>query len=101
MSFLEDFISFLEEYGVIGLAVAFVIGLAVKDLVSSTVDDIIMPIAGVFLPEGGWETYTLAVAGINLQVGSFLSSLIDFIIIALLVFVFVKYVLKKEEAGKI
>lgn len=52
MGLLEDFSTFLEEYGVVGLAIAFVIGLAVTDLVSAIVDNIVMPIVEVFLPAG-------------------------------------------------
>lgn len=101
MTFLEDFTQFLEEYGVLGLAIAFVIGVAVQDLVSAIVNDIIMPVVEVFLPAGGWRNYTAGIAGIEFQIGHFLAELIDFVIIALLIFIFVKYVLGKEEVGKI
>lgn len=101
MGFLEEFTQFLEEYGVLGLAIAFVIGLAVKDLVSATVDNIVMPVVEVFLAQGGWEQAVITVASIDFGIGPFLSALIDFLVIALLVFVFVKYALGKEEVGKI
>lgn len=101
MGLVEDFTQFLDEYGVLGLAIAFVMGLAVKDLVSSTVDDLIMPLVEFFLPQGGWEAWTATVAGIEFMVGSFLAALIDFLIIALLIFVFVRYILRKEEVEKI
>ncbi len=101
MGIVEEFTEFLEEYGVLGLAIAFIIGVAVQDLVSSTVDDIIMPVIEVFLPGEEWEAWTFAVMNIELRVGSFLATLIDFLIIALLIFVFVRYVLRKEEVGKI
>jgi len=101
MSFKDEFLTFLEEYGVIGLAIAFVIGAAVKDLVSVTVDTVIMPIVEIFLPEGNWQNAVLNLAGIELQIGIFLAALIDFLIIALLIFIFVKYILKKEKVEKI
>lgn len=101
MGFLEDFKQFLEAYGVIGLAVAFVIGLAVKDFVSATVDDLIMPIVEVFLPSGDWQNFLLVIGNIEFKLGHFLGALIDFMIIALLVFVFVKYGLGKEKVEKI
>lgn len=100
MGFIEEFTQFLEEYGVLGLAVAFVIGLAVKDLVSATVDGIVMPVVEVFLPEGSWQTATVTIASIEFQAGLFLSALIDFLMIALLVFVFVKHVMGREEVKK-
>lgn len=101
MSFIEDFTAFLEEYGVLGLAIAFVIGLAVKDLVSATVEGVIMPIVEVFLPDGGWREAVVTVLGVEFQAGLFLNALIDFLIIALLVFLFVRYALGKEEVTKI
>lgn len=93
MGILAEFNAFLEEYGVIGLAVAFVIGLAVTNLVSAIVDDLVMPIIGVFLPAGDWQQAVLQVAAIEFQVGHFLSALLDFLIIAFLVFLFVRYAL--------
>lgn len=99
-SFLEEFMKFLEEYGVIGLAIAFVIGLAVKDLVSSVVDDVVMPIIEAVLPAGNWQTATILIGTVELQIGHLISSLIDFTIIALLIFAFVKYALKKKEVKK-
>ncbi len=101
MGFMEEFTDFLEEYGVLGLAIAFVIGVAVKDFVSATVDDIIMPILEVFLPQGEWQTATWSIASIQFQVGHFLAALIDFLIIALLVFIFVKHALKKQKVEKV
>jgi large conductance mechanosensitive channel len=91
----------LREYEIIGLAIAFVVGLAVKDLVSATVDALIMPIVGVFLPEGSWQQSTLTLLNIEFQIGVFLSAFNDFLIIALLVFLFVKYILKKEKVEKV
>lgn len=101
MGFLEEFAKFLEEYGVIGLAIAFIIGVAVQDLVSSTVDHLLMPVVELFLPEGNWEEYTTTVAGAELGIGPFLSALIDFVIIALIIFIFVRYVMRKDEVEKI
>lgn len=99
--FIAEFQKFLEEYGVLGMAIAFVMGLAVKDLVSATVDDLIMPVVEVFLPEGSWETAILNLAGIEFKIGHFAAAAIDFVLIALLIFVFVRHGLKKEEVGKI
>ena len=101
MAFFQDFIQFLEEYGVIGLAVAFVIGAEVNNLVSAIVDNAIMPIVGVFLPEGNWQQATATVFGIEFGVGQLLSAAINFVIIALLVYVFVRYLLGRQDVGKI
>jgi large conductance mechanosensitive channel len=101
MGFTEDFTAFLEEYGVIGLAIAFVIGQEVNNLVDVIVESAIMPIIGVFLPEGGWQQATATFLGIEFGVGQLLSATINFVVIAFLVFVVVKYLLGKDEVGKI
>ena len=98
---LEQFLEFLKEYKVIGLGLAVVIGGAVKSLSSSLAEDIIMPIVEVFIPGGNWRAMVLNIGPISLAIGSFLSALIDFIIIALVVFLFYKLVLGKEEVGKV
>lgn len=101
MSFRNEFLEFLEEYGVLGLAIAFVIGVAVKDLVSATVDGLIMPGLDPLLAGEQWEDAIFTVSGINFRVGLFLSALIDFLVVAFLVFLFVKYLLGKEELENI
>ncbi|NIU84291.1 MAG: large conductance mechanosensitive channel protein MscL, partial [Candidatus Thorarchaeota archaeon] len=50
--FQEEFLDFLNKYGVIGLAIAFIIGGAAGRLVSALVDDILMPIITFFIPGG-------------------------------------------------
>ena len=97
----EQFLDFLKEYKVIGLGLAVVIGGAVQSLSKSLAEDIVMPIVEVFIPSGNWRTMVLNIGPINLAIGSFLSSLIDFIIIALVVFLFYKLVLGKEEVKKV
>lgn len=77
------------------------IGLAVKDLVSSIVDDVVMLIIEVALQEGNWQTATISIGKVEFQIGHLVRSLIDFIIIALLIFVFVKYALKKKDVKKV
>lgn len=100
MKAFQDFREFLEEYRVIGLAVAFVIGMAVNDFVQATVDDIFMPVVGIFLPGGEWETATWTFYGANFEIGHFLGALLDFLVIALLIFIFVRYILGKEKIEK-
>lgn len=101
MKVMNEFMDFLQEYDIIGLAIALVIGLAVKDLVSATVDDLVMPIVGVFLPSGNWETAVFTLANIEFAIGHWFSVALEFVIIAFLIFMFVKRVMKKEKVEKI
>jgi large conductance mechanosensitive channel len=95
-----EFMEFLKEYKVVGLAVAFIIAAAINDLVKSLVDNVIMPLVNPLIPGGGWETATVALGPFVIGWGAFLASLIYFLIIALVVFVIAKKVLKEEKVAK-
>ena len=94
------FIAFLKNYGIIGLAIAVIIGAAVGKLVGSLVADIIMPIVTFFIPGGNWREATLSLGPIVLKTGSFIGSIIDFVIIALIVYLMAKWILKEETVTK-
>jgi large conductance mechanosensitive channel len=96
-SFMQEFIGFLNKYGVIGLAVAFVIGAAVTKLVSALVTDLIMPIIAALIPGGDWRTATLNIGSIRFLVGDFVGELLDFIIIAFVIFLIVKAIVKEKK----
>ncbi len=96
-SFMQEFMDFLNKYGVIGLAVAFVMGAAVTRLVTALVADLIMPIIGALIPGGEWRTATLDIGNIKFMVGDFAGVLIDFIIIALVIFMIVKTIVKEKK----
>ncbi|MDO8339493.1 MAG: large conductance mechanosensitive channel protein MscL [Candidatus Burarchaeum sp.] len=100
MSVLSEFAEFLKKYQVIGLAVAFVIGAASTKMVTALVTDIIMPIIGVLIPGGDWRTATLQIGSAKFMIGDFVGALIDFMIIALVVFTIVKLIMKEEATGK-
>ena len=97
---LKEFLAFLKQYGVIGLAIAVVIGGKVNTFVSATVSDLLMPIVGVFLPEGGWETWVLEIGPFKFALGHLIGASIDFVIVAYFVFMFAKIVLKEKEVVK-
>ncbi|MDY6761705.1 MAG: MscL family protein [Candidatus Nanohaloarchaea archaeon] len=97
----DDFLRFLKEYGVIGLALAVVIGTAVKDLVNAVVDGAVMPVIGVVLPGEEWRAAAYTVAGVEFQVGLIIGATLDFAIIAVLVYLFVRHALKQETVEKV
>lgn len=100
MGVLSEFMDFLREYKVVPLAIAFVMGVAATSLVQSLVNDIIMPVVGVLVPGGDWRAATLAVGPVKFGVGPFVGQLINFVIIAFVVFLVAKSVLKQEAAAK-
>jgi large conductance mechanosensitive channel len=91
---VDEFVQFLNKYGVIGLAIAFIMGGAVSNLVSALVKDIIMPVITFFIPDGEWQTWVLNLGPVQLQVGHFTGALLDFLIIAIVVFTLMKQLKK-------
>ncbi|KHO46426.1 MAG: large conductance mechanosensitive channel protein [archaeon GW2011_AR3] len=100
MKMIREFMEFLNEYKVIGVAVAFIMAAAVTTLVQSLVNSIIMPIVTPFIPGGAWQTATFAMGPVILSWGAFLAALLNFVIIALVVFIIAKKVLKEEKVTK-
>jgi large conductance mechanosensitive channel len=97
---LKEFMTFLKQYGVIGLAIAVIIGGKLNALVGATVNGILMPIIAFFIPGGAWRTATLDVGPIQFLLGPFIGAAIDFIIVAWIVFLFAKKVLREETVAK-
>lgn len=92
---------FLREYKVLPLAIAFIMGVAITALIQSLVNDIIMPLITPLLPGEDWKAATLNIGPIVIRAGAFLSSLINFVIIAFVVFLMAKIILRKEKVEKI
>lgn len=95
-----EFKEFLKEYKVVGLAIAFIIGIAATTLVKSLVDNIVMPLITPFVPSGGWEVSKLTLGPFVFGWGAFLSALINFLVLAFVVFLTAKFILKEEKVIK-
>jgi large conductance mechanosensitive channel len=96
---LQQFIDFLNTFGVIGLAIAFVIGVAASSLVTALVKDIVDPLIGLFLPSGNLETLEYSVTSLSGKASTFLygdliSNVLNFLVIAFIVFVAYKQLSK-------
>lgn len=112
MKLVKEFKAFISRGNVIDLAVGVIIGGAFGKIVSSLVNDIIMPVVGIII--GGVDFTTLSVTvgakmvdgeltgGSTIAYGMFVQNIIDFLIIALCVFLIIKlmnaFKKKKEEA---
>ncbi len=88
---MKGFLDFIREQGVVGLAVGFILGGAVSKLVTGLITNIINPLLGLALGRAkGLTSFALSIGDTKLEVGEFLSVLIDFIVIALVVYFGVK-----------
>ena len=99
--FIEEFSEFLKNYQVIGLAVAVIIGAAAGKMVTAMVNDIIMPIIAVLVPGGDWKTSVLEIGPMKFLVGDFVGAIIDFVIVALVIFLIDKLVMKGDTSKKV
>ncbi|MBN2422735.1 MscL family protein [Candidatus Woesearchaeota archaeon] len=100
MKLIKEFMEFLKEYKVLALAVAFIIGAAANTLVKSLVDNIIMPIVTPFIPGGAWKEAAFALGPVVIKWGAFLGEIINFVIIAIVVFMIAKKIMKEEKVSK-
>jgi large conductance mechanosensitive channel len=94
-SMTQEFVDFLKTFGIIGLAIAFVIGAAASKLVTALVADIINPLVGLFLPAGDLAAMSAKVSGVSgavseFKYGDLIGNVIDFLIIAFIVFLLYK-----------
>ncbi len=88
---MKGFMDFIRTQGVVGLAVGFILGGAVSKVVTSLVADVINPILGIVLgAAGNLKDAFLEFGPIKLMWGSFATAIIDFTVIALVVYFGVK-----------
>ena len=104
-SLKDEFVTFLMTFGIIGLAIAFVIGAAASKLVTAFVNDIINPIVGLALPSGDLKTLSYNVTNSATGVtstfayGDLIANIIDFLIIAFIVFLMYKILVRYKVFG--
>ena len=95
----KEFVEFLKEYKIVSLAMAFIMGAASTSLVKSFVDNIIMAFINP-LVASGWREASLSFGPFMIKWGAFLAELINFVILALVVFIIAKKILKEEKVTK-
>ncbi len=95
----HSFADFIRSQGVIGLATGIILGTAVTALVRSLVDNFLNPIIGLVLPSKNLSTATVQIGTATIGWGSIVSTSLDFLLIAVVVYFFFK-VLKLEKLDK-
>ena len=97
---LKEFAKFLKEFNVVSLAVGFIMGTASTALVGSMVKDILMPIAAPLMGAESWREAVWNIGSVHIAIGSFTAELFNFIILALIIFIITKKLLKMEAPAK-
>lgn len=100
---MEEFKEFAFRGNVLDLAVGVVIGSAFTAIVTALVNYIIMPLVGILTGGTNIQGLSVEVGGAKLEYGAFLQAVVDFILIAFVIFIFIKLInnaankFKKEE----
>lgn len=103
--FINEFKTFISRGNVLDLAVGVVVGGAFSKIVTSLVNDIITPLIGVIIGGQDFASLSLKIGDATIAYGAFIQNIIDFLIIAFCIFIFVKFINKifikrKEEVKK-
>lgn len=105
---IQEFKEFLTKTNALALAIGVIIGAAAGKLVSKLVEDIMMPIISLIMPKGEWQSAAFELGRttnakgeivINaIKYGDFLGAVIDFVVIAFVVFMVTKALIKPAPA---
>ncbi|MDD6244199.1 MAG: large-conductance mechanosensitive channel protein MscL [bacterium] len=97
----DEFKKFISRGSVVDMAIGVIIGGAFGKIVSSLVNDIIMPLVGVILGGLDFSSLSIKVGDASIKYGSFIQSVVDFLIIALCIFTMLQILNSiKEKADK-
>jgi large conductance mechanosensitive channel len=97
---VKEFIEFLKQYGVIGLAIAVIIGGKLNDFISSLVNDLLMPL--IFKPalQAAQVDDIRKLSAGGVLYGKVIGSALDFVIVAFVVFMIAKFILREQAVSK-
>ena len=100
--FIAEFKQFIARGNVMDMAVGVIVGGAFKAIADSLTADIIMPVIGIFVKENSFADLSVTVGSAVITYGNFINAVLNFIIMALVVFCLIKGInsfhRKKEEA---
>lgn len=104
-TFIKDFKSFIARGNVLDMAVGVIIGGAFGKIVTSLVENIIMPIVGIIIGGHNFTSLSINIGSANITYGIFIQNVVDFLLIALCIFIFIrmisKFSHKKKEEAKV
>jgi len=91
---IREFLVFLKKFGVLALAVGVLLGEQVNNLEKALIDDVVMPLLDPLLPSGSWESAVIMVGQSKLKIGHLLEATLHFTIVALTVFLLLRFFLR-------
>jgi len=97
---VQEFLKFIQRGNVIDLAVAVIIGGAFGAITTSLVNDVAMPLVGLVLGGVNFTALSFGIGGAQIMYGNFIQSVINFLIIALVIFLVLKAYNRMLELGR-
>lgn len=97
---VKEFRDFISRGNVVDLAVGVIVGGAFSKIVTSLVNDVLTPLIGIVLGGVDFSSLSINIGSAKIMYGSFIQNIIDFLIIALCVFMFVKVINTLSEKAK-
>lgn len=94
---LTEFQTFLKEQNVLGIGLAFVMGGAGNSLIKSFVDNLVMPFVNPVLVGRSWQAASFTIGPVSLAWGAFTAELLRFLILAWVMFVLVRKLLRTPK----
>ena len=98
-SFFKEFREFALKSNVMALAVGVIIGGALQGVVSSLTDNILSPVIGLFVG-GNFDALEIGFLGVTIRYGAFITSVINFLLMAFVVFLMVQGMNRLLSVGK-
>jgi large conductance mechanosensitive channel len=98
MRMWSDFKAFMLKQNALALAIAVVLGAALNTVVTAIVNDFIMPIVAVLTPSGTWRTAVWVAGPFKFGIGDFVSAVLNFVIIGIVVWRMSKFLPKEAPA---
>lgn len=90
MGFVKEFKEFAMKGNLIDMAIGIVIGAAFATVTGAFIDGIFMPLVGLIFKVENFDSYTFEVAGATVQIGKFIGSVINFTMVAFVMFMLIK-----------
>ncbi|ASJ75173.1 Large-conductance mechanosensitive channel [Granulosicoccus antarcticus IMCC3135] len=97
MSMIQEFKEFAMKGSLIDMAVGIIIGAAVGKMVSTLVENILMPIIGVFMGGVNFSDLSITVGDAAIGYGAFIQSMIDFLIVAFVIFIILRAITSMKK----
>lgn len=97
---VSEFKEFIMRGDVVDLAVGVIVGGAFGKIVTSLVNDILMPIIGILIGGIDFSNLSITIANAQIKYGAFIQQIVDFLIVSLCIFIFIKIIGKFTKKNK-